>query len=91
MTTTERRNRHQEEAGEVPITAATESRVPELDLALDLLGAGAVDESAWWRRESKMRGVFRPRWRWRRPSELAREARRRRRRRRSSVARELEE
>jgi hypothetical protein len=51
MTTIERRSRHQEEAGEVSIAAATESHVPELDLASDLLGVGAVDESAWWRRE----------------------------------------
>jgi hypothetical protein len=63
MTTTGRRSWHQEEAGEVPIAAAIESRFPEQDLASDLLGAGAVDKSAWWRRERKMRGVFHPRWR----------------------------
>jgi hypothetical protein len=78
MTTTERRSRHQEEAGEVPIAAAIESRFPEQDLASDLLGAGAVEKSAWWRRERKLGGVFRPRWRRRRQLELAEEARRRR-------------
>jgi hypothetical protein len=88
MTTTERRSRHQEEAGEVSITTAIESRVPELDLASDLLEAGAVNESAWWMRERKLGGVFRPRWRRRSSSGLAGEARRRRRR--SRVANELE-
>jgi hypothetical protein len=63
MTTTERRSWHQEEAGEVPIVAVTKSRFPEQDLASDLLRAGTVDKSAWWRRERKMRGVFHPRWR----------------------------
>jgi hypothetical protein len=58
MTTTERRSWHQEVAGEVPITAAIESHFPEQDLTSDLLGAGAVDKSAWWRRERKMRGYF---------------------------------
>jgi hypothetical protein len=64
MTTIERRSRHQEEAGEVPIAVATENHFPGQDLASDLLGAGAVNKSAWWRRERKMRGVFHPRW-WR--------------------------
>jgi hypothetical protein len=58
MTTTKRRSWHQELAGEVPIAAATESRFPEQDLASDLLGAGAVDKLAWWRRVRKMRGYF---------------------------------
>jgi hypothetical protein len=64
MTTIERRNWHQEKVGEVPSAAATEGHFPERDLATDLLGAGAVNRSAWWRRERKMRGVFHPRW-WR--------------------------
>jgi hypothetical protein len=87
-TTTERRSQHQEKAGDKPSAAASAGLFPERDLASDLLGPGASDESAWWRRERKMRGVFRPRWRWRSPPELAGEARRRQRR--SSVASELE-
>jgi hypothetical protein len=60
MTTTERRSRLQEGAGEESIVAATESWVPELKIALDLLGAGAVDESAWSRRERKLGGSILP-------------------------------
>jgi hypothetical protein len=38
--------------------AASEGRFPERDLAVDLLGAGAGDKPAWWRRERVKRGVF---------------------------------
>jgi hypothetical protein len=39
------------EAGEEPSAEATEGHFPERDLIADLLGAGAGDKSACWRRE----------------------------------------
>jgi hypothetical protein len=80
MTTAEGRSQHQEKAGDEPNTAASAGRVPERDLASDLLGEETAGKAVWQRQERVERGAFCPRWRRRNSPESARIARRRRRR-----------
>jgi hypothetical protein len=75
--------RRQGETGEVSSSVVTEMQNPERDPTTDLLGEEAAGEMIWWRLKRTQGRVFRPRWRRRRPPELAGIARRRRRRSRS--------
>jgi hypothetical protein len=65
--------------GEAPHRGCSEVADPEGKDHLDLLGEEAANDSIWWRWKRARRRVFCPRWRQRRPPELAGEARRRRR------------
>jgi hypothetical protein len=78
MTTSEKPSRHQEEAGEVSNSVATERRKPERDPATDLLREEAAVKSIWWRRKRAQRGAIHPRWRRRSLPEAARITGRRR-------------
>jgi hypothetical protein len=66
--------------GEAQHRGCSEAADPEGRDHPDLLGEEAANDSFWWRWKRAWRRVFRPRWRQRRPPELAGEARRRRRR-----------
>jgi hypothetical protein len=65
--------------GEAPHRGCLDAADPKGKDHPDLLGEEAADDSIWWRWKRARRRVFRPRWRQRRPPELAGEARRRRR------------
>jgi hypothetical protein len=76
MTSSEKHNRHQGEAGEVSSSVVTERQKPERDLTIDLLGEEAADESIWWRWKRAWRTAVHPRWRRRSSPESVEIARR---------------